>query len=45
MAKGISRYSSEDINRIKQKHSSEISAILQYNYGSEVVHRDDLVVN
>ena len=44
IAKGITRYSSVDVKRIMQKHSSEIKNILTYNYGSEVIHRDDLVI-
>ena len=44
IAKGITRYSSLDVKKIMQKHSSEIKNILTYNYGSEVIHRDDLVI-
>ncbi len=41
---GISNYSSSDINAIKGAHSREIATLLGYDYGSEVVHRNNLVV-
>jgi glutamate 5-kinase len=41
---GISNYSSTDIEIIKGIHSRQIAAILGYDYGSEVVHRSNLVV-
>ncbi len=41
---GISNYSSDDINIIKGVHSRKIAALLGYDYGSEVVHRNNLVV-
>ncbi len=44
IAKGIASYSSVDLARITGKHSKEIGTILGYEYGSEVIHRDDLVV-
>jgi glutamate 5-kinase len=44
IAKGISAYSSHDLNQISGKHSKDFSDILGYDYGSEVIHRDDLVV-
>ncbi len=44
VARGLSQYSSEDIRRIAHRHSSEIEAVLGYNYGGNVVHRDDLVL-
>ncbi len=44
IAKGISSYSSEDLTKILGKHSKDILNILGYDYGSEVIHRDDLVV-
>ncbi|MCW0447756.1 hypothetical protein NB717_001516 [Xanthomonas sacchari] len=33
-----------DIRRIAGRHSRDIEAILGYNYGENVIHRDDLVV-
>lgn len=39
---GIVQYSARDIRRIAHHHSREIEAVLGYNYGGTVVHRDDL---
>ncbi|CAH0541001.1 Glutamate 5-kinase [Vibrio marisflavi CECT 7928] len=44
IAKGLSSYSSVDLAKIVGKHSKDIANILGYDYGSEVIHRDDLVV-
>ncbi|MCJ2377824.1 glutamate 5-kinase [Vibrio sp. ZSDZ34] len=44
VAKGISGYSNGDLSKITGKHSKDIGSILGYDYGSEVIHRDDLVV-
>ncbi len=41
---GIANYSSADIATIKGSHSKKIAALLGYSYGSEVVHRNNLVV-
>ncbi len=41
---GITNYSSADIAVIKGAHSKKIAALLGYDYGSEVVHRNNLVV-
>jgi glutamate 5-kinase len=41
---GITNYSSADIETIKGAHSREIATLLGYDYGSEVVHRNNLVV-
>ncbi len=41
---GITNYSSADIEAIKGAHSREIAALLGHDYGSEVVHRNNLVV-
>ncbi len=41
---GITNYSSADINVIKGAHSRKIASLLGYDYGSEVVHRNNLVV-
>jgi len=40
---GITNYSSADIDIIKGVHSQKIASLLGYDYGSEVVHRDNLV--
>lgn len=44
IACGISNYSSNDIQTIKGTHSDEITSILGYEYGAEVVHRNNLAV-
>jgi len=41
---GITNYASTDIEAIKGAHSGEITSRLGYDYGSEVVHRNNLVV-
>jgi len=41
---GITNYSSADITVIKGGHSRKIATMLGYDYGSEVVHRNNLVV-
>ncbi|MCJ7769052.1 MAG: glutamate 5-kinase [Dehalococcoidales bacterium] len=41
---GISNYSSNDIEIIKGAHSGQIAELLGYDYGSEVVHRNNLVI-
>ena len=44
IARGVSQYSAVDVRRIARQHSREIEAILGYNYGGNVIHRDDLVM-
>ena len=44
IAKGIVNYSSQDMERIKGRKTSEIETILGYKYSDEVVHRDNLVL-
>jgi glutamate 5-kinase len=41
---GIANYSSADIKLIKGVHSRKIVTLLGYDYGSEVVHRNNLAV-
>ena len=41
---GITNYSSGDINVLKGAHSTQIAMLLGHDYGSEVVHRNNLVV-
>ena len=41
---GITNYGSSDIDIIKGAHSRKIATLLGYDYGSEVVHRNNLVV-
>src|SRR5690606_5300991 len=44
VARGISQYSAVDVGRIAGRHSRDIESILGYNYGGNVIHRDDLVL-
>lgn len=44
IAKGLTNYSSKDLEKIKGKKTSEIEKILGYKYSDEVIHRDNLVV-
>lgn len=44
VARGISAYSSNDMDKILGHHSKDILTILGYDYGSEVMHRDNMVV-
>jgi glutamate 5-kinase len=41
---GITNYSSAEIAVIKGAHSEKITTLLGYDYGSEIVHRNNLVV-
>ena len=41
---GITNYSSSDINAIKGAHSGQIASLLGYDYGAEIVHRNNLVI-
>ncbi|MFC1949401.1 glutamate 5-kinase [Chloroflexota bacterium] len=41
---GITNYSSDDIKAVKGTHSKDITKTLGYDYGSEVVHRNNLVI-
>ena len=44
IAKGITRYSSADLRKIKGKKSSEIKSILGHFVSEEVINRDELVL-
>lgn len=44
LARGITQYSSQDLDQIKGRKSNEIETILGYFYTDEVIHRDDLVL-
>ena len=44
LARGIARYSSEDILQIKGLRSEEIAGILGYFYSPVAVHRNDLIL-
>jgi glutamate 5-kinase len=44
LARGISSYSSSDLARLRGRRSEEIESLLGYDYGDEVIHRNDLVL-
>ena len=44
IARGLVAYSSCDLQKLIGKHSKEIDEILSYNYGAEVIHRDNMVI-
>lgn len=41
---GMSNYNSKDIAKIKGLHSEEIPNLLGYEYGDEVIHRNNMVL-
>lgn len=43
-AKGVTNYSSSELSLIRGRKTSEIAPILGYQYGDEIVHRDNLVL-
>jgi glutamate 5-kinase len=43
-ARGLSDYSSSEINRLAGHNSSEIEELLGYRYADVIIHRDNLVV-
>jgi glutamate 5-kinase len=44
IARGVVRYKSADIEKIKGIHSDQIESCLGFEHGRVVVHRDDLVL-
>ena len=44
LARGLTNYPADEVRRIRGRHSSEIEAILGYEYGEEVIHRNDLIL-
>ncbi len=44
LGSGITNYTSVEVQAIKGAHSEEINALLGYEYGSELVHRNNLVI-
>ena len=44
LARGITAYSESDLARLRGHHSDEIESLLGYDYGDEVIHRNDLVL-
>ena len=43
LARGLSSFTSSEINKIKGKQSKEIENVLGYLSKSEIVHKDDMV--
>jgi len=44
IARGLTRFSRSEVNKIKGAHSKNIAQLLSYDAGAEVLHRDDLVL-
>lgn len=44
IAKGLTNYSSSELQKIKGRKTSEIEAILGYKYSDEAIHRNNLVL-
>jgi glutamate 5-kinase len=42
VARGLCQYGAAEARRLAGRHSREIEQLLDYSYGAEVVHRDDL---
>jgi glutamate 5-kinase len=41
---GVANYSAADLERIRGCRSAEITTILGYNFGDEIIHRNNLVM-
>ena len=44
IARGLTQYAAVDLRRIMGKRSPAIADLLGYDYGSEAIHRDDMVL-
>ncbi|ADV68004.1 glutamate 5-kinase [Deinococcus maricopensis] len=44
IARGLTRYRADDLRRVQGRHSGDIAAVLGYEYGPELIHRDDLIL-
>ncbi|HEX7475254.1 MAG TPA: glutamate 5-kinase [Dehalococcoidales bacterium] len=44
LGSGITNYSADDIDKIKGVHSRKIPALLGFDYGAEIIHRNNLVI-
>jgi glutamate 5-kinase len=44
VARGLSTYSATDVARIKRLSTRQITSVLGYSNGNEVIHRDDMVI-
>jgi len=40
----VANYSASDLDRIKGRRSGEITQILGYHFGDEVIHRNNVVM-
>jgi glutamate 5-kinase len=45
IARGLTSYSSDELERIKGKKSNQIVSILGYKYSDEVINRDNMIVD
>ena len=45
IAVGLSNYAAADVERIRGRRSSEIESILGYEFGADVVHRNNLALS
>lgn len=45
IARGVTRYNSDALRQIMGHHSQKILSILGYEYGSVVVHRNDMILS
>ena len=43
LARGLSSFSSDEINKIKGLQSNQILNVLGYSSKSEIIHKDDMV--
>jgi glutamate 5-kinase len=44
VARGVANYASDEVERIRGMHSDQIAGVLGYDYGEEIVHRNNLVL-
>ena len=44
IARALSSFTSEEINKIKGLQSNQIEKVLGYSSKSEIVHKDDIVI-
>ncbi len=44
LASGITNYNSQDVEKIKGLRSSQITQCLGYDYGAEIIHRNNMVL-
>lgn len=44
LASGMTNYAADEVQRIRGKHSDQIAGVLGYEFGEEIVHRNNLVL-